>query len=572
VLVTGAGSLWTNRNDVYVGRDGGRNSLFIGNGAAVYDINASIGYNSTAASNTAVVSGTGAFWSTSFSFYVGNSGASNSLVISNHGLVSSLHSYIGYNSTASNCSVFVTDPGSVWSNNFDFYLGYSSPGNSLVISNGGRMINAPQGGNGDFIGYNPGSNSNRVLATGSGSVWSNSSSGLTVGFRGCGNSVIISNGGQAFNAGVSGVSVGGASCSNNTVIVTGSNSTWKIFYTLRCGFNNRGNRLVISDGGKIVDADGRVGSGTSGNAALVTGNGSVWSNTTLAVGSLVISNGGLVVDNVGTIGEDSTSSNSVRVNSNALWQSSVLVVGDSGASNSLIVAGGTVRATNLVIGLNSPTCDNFVELNSGSVYVTDATGDAVLEVRNGTFILNGGTLQADTLVMTNACGLFVRNGGTLIVGNLVLDPTLSALGDGIPNGWKQWYGLDPFDPNLANEDPDGVGFNNLQEYLAGFNPTNPAAYLHVISIATTNATDIDVTYLGANGDSTYVPGIASCTNVLEFTTGSADGSYSANNFASTGQTNILSGGTGLGIVTNMTDFGGATNGPSRYYRVRVLAP
>jgi hypothetical protein len=60
--------------------------------------------------------------------------------------------------------------------------------------------------------------------------------------------------------------------------------------------------------------------------------------------------------------------------------------------------------------------------------------------------------------------------------------------------------------------------------------------------------------------------------VLEFTVGAADGSYSTNNFASTGQTNILSGGTGLGTVTNMTDFGGATNVPSRFYRVRVLLP
>jgi hypothetical protein len=41
---------------------------------------------------------------------------------------------------------------------------------------------------------------------------------------------------------------------------------------------------------------------------------------------------------------------------------------------------------------------------------------------------------------------------------------------------------------------------------------------------------------------------------------------------STGQTNILSGGTGLGIITNMVDSGGATNTPSRYYRVRVLVP
>ena len=34
----------------------------------------------------------------------------------------------------------------------------------------------------------------------------------------------------------------------------------------------------------------------------------------------------------------------------------------------------------------------------------------------------------------------------------------------------------------------------------------------------------------------------------------------------------VSGGTGVGLVTNMVDSGGATNKPSRYYRVRVLVP
>ena len=123
-----------------------------------------------------------------------------------------------------------------------------------------------------------------------------------------------------------------------------------------------------------------------------------------------------------------------------------------------------------------------------------------------------------------------------------------------------------------NADPYGKGMSNTNQFLAGFNPTNSAAYVHVISIANTNITDIDVIYLGANGDSTWSPGIASRTNVLEFTAGTADGSYVSNNFASTGQTNILSGGTGLGVVTNMIDAGGATNTSSRYYRVRVLVP
>ena len=114
---------------------------------------------------------------------------------------------------------------------------------------------------------------------------------------------------------------------------------------------------------------------------------------------------------------------------------------------------------------------------------------------------------------------------------------------------------------------------NTNEFLAGFNPTNSAVYLHIISISkTNNNNDVIVNYLGANGDNTWSPGIASLTNILEFTTGTGDGSYSSNNFTSTGQTNILSGGNGLGTTASMTDPGGATNVPSRYYRVRVLLP
>jgi len=125
----------------------------------------------------------------------------------------------------------------------------------------------------------------------------------------------------------------------------------------------------------------------------------------------------------------------------------------------------------------------------------------------------------------------------------------------------------------ANADPFGKGMSNTNQFLAGFNPTNAAAYVHITSISKTNSgTDIRVDYLGASGDSTYTGGPASRTNVLEFTAGTGGGSYSSNGFTSTGQTNVLSGGTGLGTPANMVDPGGATNVPSRYYRVRVLVP
>jgi hypothetical protein len=260
--------------------------------------------------------------------------------------------------------------------------------------------------------------------------------------------------------------------------------------------------------------------------------------------------------------------------SNGTVRTPGMIVGASaGNTGTLVLAGGTTSVfSNMTVGFVGCSATGIVTVGGGNLYVTNATGNAVLDVRSGTFTVSSGYVQVDKLVVTSACARVVHTGGQLIYSQLVLDPNQNAVGDGIANGWKQQYNLDPFDPNLGNEYATGSGFSNLQEYLAGFNPNNPAAYPRVISVARVNTTNINVTYLGANGDSTYVPGIATRTNVLEFTTGTANGSYSPNNFASTGQTNILSGGVGLGTVTNMIDVSGATNTPSRYYRVRVLVP
>jgi len=37
-------------------------------------------------------------------------------------------------------------------------------------------------------------------------------------------------------------------------------------------------------------------------------------------------------------------------------------------------------------------------------------------------------------------------------------------GDGLPDGWEIWYGLDPLDSADSDEDPDGDGLDNRQEY------------------------------------------------------------------------------------------------------------
>lgn len=145
----------------------------------------------------------------------------------------------------------------------------------------------------------------------------------------------------------------------------------------------------------------------------------------------------------------------------------------------------------------------------------------------------------------------------------------SAPSDPFSTWQSQYFGCTGCGQAAGGADPDGDGMINTNEFLAGFNPTNNAAYVHVISVVRTNTTDIKVTYLGASGNSTTVPPMASRTNVLEFTTGGPGGNYS-NNFTSL-QTTVLSGGTGLGAVSSFTDVGGAT-GATRYYRIRVLVP
>ena len=554
VVVTGTGSIWNNGTDVYVGGYLAGNRVVVNNGGLLINGTSHIGYDAFSSSNNSVVvSDPGSVWTNKGDLNVGEWGQGCGLVISNGGAVFSGLGRVGYNTGASNDSVVVAGSGSLWTNRSDLSIGYSGARCSLAILGSG-IVYSTMG----YIGNNATAASNSVVVSGTGSVWQ-ANNNLYVGNSGAGNSLVVSNGGRVFS---NGGTVGNNYSSNNCVLVTDSGSVWSNSGTLAFGYESPGNSLVISNGGLVISAYGIFRS--TSNSVLVSGLGSIWSNRSdLYMGpgsgnSLVISNGGQVVDSSSYVGygvTTSSNSNSVHVLSSGAWQNNILYVGYGGRGNSVLIGGGSVTATNLIIGTISRICNNIattiLELDSGSVIVTNATGDAVLEVRNGSFILNGGVLQADVLVMTNACGRFVRNGGTMVIGTLVLDPNLDADGDGLPNGWEQQYGLDPLDANGVNGpngDPDGDGLSNLQEFLGGGNPV-----ANIQSIAR-EGDDIRVTWAAALGK----------TNALQATTGDVDGSYS-NNFADiftvTGATDM---------VTNYLDGGAATNSPSRYYRVRLV--
>ena len=117
---------------------------------------------------------------------------------------------------------------------------------------------------------------------------------------------------------------------------------------------------------------------------------------------------------------------------------------------------------------------------------------------------------------------------------------------------EQQYRLNPFDVADATSGTDGDGLSNLAETLAGTSPTNSASFFGVTTIAQ-ESNDVRVTWMTGPGK----------TNALERTAGAA-GSYSNNFGAIFTVTNTAAG------TTNYVDVGGATNFPSRYYRVRLV--
>ena len=249
----------------------------------------------------------------------------------------------------------------------------------------------------------------------------------------------------------------------------------------------------------------------------------------------------------------------------------VLDIGDEDSLRSDVEIGGsgvlTVLST-MTVGDCISNGLGTVVMTGGTLYVTNATHDAVLEVRNGFFLLDGGTLVVDKLVITNTCyGVFDRSGGSLSIGTLVIDPNGDADGDGLPNSWEQQHGLDPlstFLDNGADGDPDGDGYSNWEEYLAGSDPRNSSSTPLQITPPPFQITSI--LQSGNNILLTWTtPG--GTTNQVQVTPG-ASGSYATNGFSDLGP-QILIGGSGA-ITTNYTDFGGATNTPSRFYRVRLV--
>ena len=264
-----------------------------------------------------------------------------------------------------------------------------------------------------------------------------------------------------------------------------SNGDMEMILSEYVGYNTGGDGTLTVAGGTHTVEDGEL---TVGNSAAATG--AVWvTGGQLATDSAVIGFAGIGKMTV----------------SNGNWLAQDVAVGAaSGGNGTLTVAGATsVFSSGLTIGTPDCTGTGTVIVTGGSLFVTNAAHNAVLDVESGTLALSGGTLVVDVLVKTNPCASFTQTGGTLVVGEV----------------------------------------------------TNTVTSFHITAISK-ESNNIRITWADAGGH----------TNIVQATNGTG-GNY-ATNFTDLSAQIILPG--SGSVTTNYLDVGGATNSPSRYYRVGLV--
>lgn len=389
VTVTGPDSLLANGANLWVGYFGSFNALLITNGGKVRSAYASLGADSGSVSNWATVSGTGSAWidASNGGLKIGDFGSFNKLLITDGGAVADRYGIIGSASSASNNQVIVTGPNSMWTNDLYCFVGDSGSFNTLLITSGGMVV-AGRGGGAIGVGFNTDANNNQVTVNGFNSLW-NIRQGLVVGGRGSFNMLLITNGGTVVTGtdpSNNGDGIGGQSGANsNQVIVTGSGSLWTNGGGLYVGDQGSYNTLIITNGGRLA------------NDSMYSLSQIGWSPT--------------------------ANNNQVTVTgTNSVWDCGELHVGYDGSSSTLLITNsGVVDARYVYLGSGPNSINNLLSVGNGTLTVSNASGSAVLDLRRGSAVFNGGTITADQLLLnTVPPDTFTFNAGTLATRNAAI--------------------------------------------------------------------------------------------------------------------------------------------------------
>jgi T5SS/PEP-CTERM-associated repeat protein len=210
--------------------------------------------------------------------------------------LTSRHTAIGHSGAGVSGSAWVGNPGAVWNNIGDLFVGYGSTGtNTLEVLYHGRVSS----GRG-FIGYAAGTSGTATIGRADDLVsddgrWNNSGE-LFVGYAGAG-TLAIENGGAVTSA-TSYLGYGPSSI--GTVTVIGAGSTWTSSGTLYVGNQSTAqNHLNVQEGAVVSSFGGRIGWEAGANGRVTVGNNGRWNTGQISVGNLGagvlnVYNGGIV--------------------------------------------------------------------------------------------------------------------------------------------------------------------------------------------------------------------------------------------------------------------------------------
>jgi T5SS/PEP-CTERM-associated repeat protein len=207
----------------------------------------------------------------------------------------------------------------------------------------------------------------------------------------------------------------------------------------RVGDEGVGQMVVTNSTASLTNLQvGRDGAGTM----TIQSNGIVQVLTDVAIGRFTGSTGTLAVAEGQLLNDGQKiyvgrgGNAQLNISAGTIQADSALVNADTtnsiGGTGTMTMTGGSLLlASNLLVGsVGFSSGQAFV--SGGTISVTNSGGSGVLAVPNGTLTLNGASVIADTIVLTNASGQLTFSGGILSTkGSTVANGAAFVVGDGM---------------------------------------------------------------------------------------------------------------------------------------------